>query len=165
MGKTLLTSDLHFNHDKIINMRSIFTTQSEHDNYILDMISKLNKNDTLKVHGDFIFGGKNYDWYIEQLSKMSCKIKLIFGNHDALALYKESRLPKLELELPLYSWKNMWCSHSPIHPTDFRERIGNIHGHLHGRVIEDERYFNVCLDINSYKFVDLDEIKERFKII
>ena len=154
------SSDLHFNHNIIVPKYRKFSSQEEHDNIILDKIAKLKKREILTLLGDTIFDGPRYQWYIDQLNKMACRIQLVFGNHDSLKLYKE---PKFEIQLPLYSYKNLWVSHCPIHPSELRNRDGNIHGHLHTKDLDDPRYINVCIDYNNYNFVHFDEIIERIK--
>jgi len=171
------TSDLHLGHNVIHKYRTDkFSSQQEHDEYIFDKISKLKKREILHIIGDFIFDSDKYDYYIETMKKMNCRIKLVMGNHDSLRLYKEDRF---EIQLPLYSYKGFWISHCPIHPMELRSRNGCIHGHLHQEIvkkpiysdlesnvndlcIKDERYFNVNLDVNNYEFILFDEIKEKF---
>ena len=155
----LFTSDLHLGHNSIIKHRDEFSSQEEHDSLILDNIAKLKKREILYVLGDFIFDSDSYDYYIQQMNKMSCRIKVIMGNHDSLKLYSESRF---EIQLPLYSYKDFWLSHCPIHPKELRNRKGCIHGHLHKQSLGDNRYFNVNIDVNNYQFVDFEKIKERF---
>ena len=130
------SSDFHLGHRVIVPKYRNFTSQEEHDNRIFDGIAKLNKRDVLFILGDFIFDSEKYDYYIEQMNKMSCRIKLILGNHDSLKLYKE---PRFEIQLPFFSYKNNWISHCPIHPDEIRNRNKNIHGHLHGSIIDDPR--------------------------
>ena len=157
----VFSSDLHLGHNNIHKYRcDRFVSQEEHDTYILDKIASLNKRDTLKILGDFIFDSPKYKFYIEQLHKMSCRIQIIMGNHDSLLLYKES---KFEIQLPLYSYKNMWISHCPIHPNELRGRIGNIHGHMHKESLDDPQYFNVNLDVQNYEFVPLDLIRDTYR--
>ena len=84
------------------------------------------------------------------------------GNHDTKLLY--SKCPSnIEIQLPLYSHKNMWISHYPIHPQELRSRILSVHGHLHNDIIKidgkpDYRYFNVNLDNNNFKPVPFETI-------
>lgn len=168
----LFSSDFHLGHNVIVPKYRNFKSQEEHDALILDNMSKLHKKDILYILGDFVFDSDKYDYYINELSKMSCRIKLIMGNHDSLKLYKENRLPKLELHQPLLTYKKMWLSHCPIHPQEMRNRILNIHGHLHGHKVETSvwvnklneyntpKYFNVCLDNNNFEFVNFEYIKE-----
>jgi len=153
------TSDLHIGHRSICKYRTRFKSAEEHHQYMLDKISELSKRDLLYIIGDFLFNSVDYPKHIEQLKRMPCRIKLVMGNHDSLKLYKELRF---EMQLPLFSYKNKWISHAPIHPLELRERMGNIHGHLHGNNIPDGRYFNVNIENNQYEFVSLDTIKEYF---
>jgi len=160
----------------IAKYRDIFKTAEEHDEYILNEMSKLNKRDVLYILGDFLFDSPNFDYYIKRIHDMNkFRIKLIMGNHDSLKLY-DKLTPKIEVQLPLFSYKNMWISHAPIHPGELRNRLGNIHGHLHKEhvqkqipegykinLVQDYNYFNVNIDVNDYKFVELDTIKDYFK--
>lgn len=163
--QSLLTSDLHLGHKAIIKYRPQFKTMKDHDDFLIDQILKLDKRTVLTILGDFLFDGEHYDEYIQRLSKKKCRIKLVMGNHDSLKLMKE---PIFEIQLPLYSYKNIWVSHCPIHPDELRGRLGNIHGHLHNEVVvdrllsPDNRYFNVNVDVNSFKFVEFEKIKEMF---
>ena len=156
--RILMTSDLHLSHRAICKYRDVFATSAEHDEYVLSEIEKLTKRDILFILGDFLFDSANYDAYMDRLNKTKCRIKLVMGNHDSIKLYKE---PRFEMQLPLFTFKNMWVSHCPIHPGELRGRILNIHGHLHKEVIPDKRYFNVNLDANDYKFVEIEAIRER----
>jgi calcineurin-like phosphoesterase family protein len=169
----LFTSDLHLGHKSIIKYRPEFKSQKEHDDYIIDKICSLDKRTVLKVLGDFLFDCDKFDDYMNRLAKAKCRIELVMGNHDSRKLYN---LPNsiLEIQLPLYSYKDMWISHAPIHPDELRNRKGNIHGHLHKEIVTyyehyydseptiDKRYFNVNIDVNNYEFVELDTIKEYF---
>lgn len=173
------TSDTHLGHKVIIKYRPQFKTQEEHDEAILSQIEKLTKRDILYVIGDFIFDSEKFEYYLERISKCPCRIKLVMGNHDSLKLYSQNIAKNIEIQLPLFSYKNMWITHCPIIPQEIRGRSGVIHGHLHGGVvkkysynplsdydelIKDERYFNVNLDNNNFKFVELETIKQYFNI-
>lgn len=156
--RILFTSDLHLAHRAICKYRDVFATSAEHDEYVLSEIEKLTKRDILFILGDFLFDSADYDAYMYRLNRTKCRFKLVMGNHDSLKLYKE---PRFEMQLPLFSHKNMWVSHCPIHPGELRGRLLNIHGHLHKESIPDKRYFNVNLDANDYKFVEFEAIRER----
>lgn len=165
------SSDFHLGHKSICKYRPQFNTPEEHDECILQMMEKLTKRDILYVLGDFLFEGPKYKEYLERIKKMPVRIKLIMGNHDAIDLYADCIGSNIEIQLPLFSWKNIWISHCPIHPQEIRGRLGNLHGHLHGSVVRDisgesdRRYFNVNLDNNNFKFVHLDTIKQYFNIL
>lgn len=161
------TSDLHIGHRNINTYRTEFTTSEEHDEYMISKIEGLSKRDVLIVVGDFLFDCDKYNEYIERLREVKCRIKLVMGNHDSIELYKENSLmtqgkTSIEVQLPLFSYKNMWIQHCPIHPKEMRGRKGNVHGHLHKETLNDPMYFNVNIDCNDYEFVALDTIKEFF---
>ena len=159
----LFTSDCHFGHKAITKYRNQFQSVEEHDAAIFDEMSKLNKRDILFVLGDFLFEGPQYEKYLHTISKMSCRIKLLMGNHDSIDLYNQNIAQNIEIQLPLFSYKNYWLSHCPIHPLELRNREGNIHGHLHNAMLPDPNYYDVGLDKNSFKLVDFEYIKETIK--
>ena len=156
--QVMFTSDLHLGHRSICKYRSKFTTAEEHDEYILDLMSKLNKRTILFILGDFLFDGPHFEVYLHRIAKFPCTIKLVMGNHDSMQLYTQTIAPNILIQLPLFSYKNTWLSHCPIHPQELRNRDGNIHGHLHNSIVPDLRYFNVNLDVNGYDFVPLNKI-------
>ena len=156
--QVMFTSDLHLGHRSICKYRSKFTTAEEHDEYILDLMSKLNKRTILFILGDFLFDGPHFEVYLHRIAKFPCTIKLVMGNHDSMQLYTQTIAPNILIQLPLFSYKNTWLSHCPIHPQELRNRDGNIHGHLHNSIVPDLRYFNVNLDVNGYDLVPLNKI-------
>ena len=121
-------------------------------------MSKLNKRTILFILGDFLFDGPHFEAYLQRIAKFPCTIKLVMGNHDSMQLYTQTIAPNISIQLPLFSYKNTWISHCPIHPQELRNRDGNIHGHLHNSTVPDLRYFNVNLDVNEYDFVPLNKI-------
>ena len=136
----------------------------EHDDYMINKILALGKRDILYIIGDFIFDGPNYEEYINRINQAQCRIKLVLGNHDSKKLYDERvKESKIEIQLPLFSYKSMWVSHCPIHPKEMRGRDGQIHGHLHSKTMESLDYFNVNIDVNDYEFVKLETIKKYFE--
>jgi len=158
--QSLFTSDLHLLHKNIHKYRSIINSSAENDELMLYKLSKLTKRDTLWVIGDFIFDSPNYNKIVSQIKSMPFQLKLVMGNHDSKLLYKSFAS---EVQLPLISYKNKWISHCPVHPDEMRFRDGNIHGHLHSGTLNDERYFNVNIDVNNFEFVPLEIINQHFK--
>ena len=155
-------------HKAITKYRTKFNSIEEHDTHIFEQISKLTKRDQLFILGDFLFDCEKFEWYLSEVAKMPCTIKLVLGNHDSLKMYEQTIAKNIKIQLPLFSYKNMWISHCPIHPNELRSRILSVHGHLHGDIIEidgnpDYRYFNVNLDNNYFKLVPFEEIVEYSK--
>lgn len=157
------SSDWHLGHKSILKYREQFKTTEEHDEAIFKELAKLNKRDILYILGDFLFDCENFEKYLERIALYSCRIKLVLGNHDSLKLYSQTVAKNIELQLPLFSMKNFWISHCPVHYQELRGRVGNIHGHLHFAELDDPRYFDVGLDKNNFKFVDFEDIKNIFK--
>lgn len=157
------TSDAHLGHKAIAKYREQFKSNEEHDEAFFQELAKLSKRDILYVLGDFIFDGKDFENYLERISKFPCRIKLVMGNHDSLKLYSQTIAKNIEIQLPLFTYKNFWVSHCPIHYQELRGRIANIHGHLHNAELKDYRYFDVGLDKNNFKFVTHEFIIETFK--
>ena len=163
------SSDFHLGHKAILKYRPQFSTIEEHDNAIFSQLEKLTKRDQLFILGDFLFDCPKFEDYLARLSELQAKFKLIMGNHDSLKLYSQTIAQNLMIHLPLVNYKNFWLSHCPIHEQELRGRLGNIHGHLHGSHVEDQsgaincNYFNVNLDNNDFKLVELDTIKNYFK--
>ena len=162
--RVMFTSDLHLGHNAITKYRPIFSSAVEHDRYVLDEMKKLGKRDVLFILGDFIFESENTSCYLKEISEMPVNIKLILGNHDYNRLC-HLKAAGIEILLPLVNYKGFWLSHCPIHPHEMRERKGNIHGHLHNETLNDPLYFNVNLDVNNYKFISLDQIREHYNAL
>lgn len=157
------SSDWHLGHRSILKYREQFNTIEEHDDTIFAELSKLTKRDVLYILGDFLFDCDNFENYLIRISKYPVRIKLVMGNHDSLKLYSQTIAKNIEIQLPLFSYKNYWLSHCPIHEQELRGRTGNIHGHLHFAELNDSRYFDVGLDKNNFKFINFEYIKTIIK--
>ena len=84
------TSDWHLGHKVITKYRPQFKTIEEHDNAIFAEAEKLTKRDILFVLGDFLFDCEKFEWYLNEISKMTLKDKLVLRNHDSLKLYTQN---------------------------------------------------------------------------
>lgn len=157
----LFTSDLHLGHANICKYRPQFSSAEDHDELIFDKLAALPKRTLVTVVGDCLFNNPKLDTYLRRLEQLRCKLRIVMGNHDSLKLYKSN----LHIELPLFSYKNKWVSHAPIHSAELRNRLGNIHGHLHLETLPDPRYFNVNIDVHNYQFVPYEIIHEHFNAL
>jgi calcineurin-like phosphoesterase family protein len=104
---------------------------------------------------------------LAKIKSLNVKSKvLILGNHDLERGIKIKHVAEVyDKVFSLHSRRHVWFTHCPIHPSEMRDRIGNIHGHKHDRVINDPRYFNVCLERTEYKPVLFSQVVEQFKAI
>lgn len=173
MSRLLLTSDLHLGHKNALKFRTQFKTQDEHNLTIFEnLASNLNKRDSIIFMGDVAFS----TYWLGMISSLKCAKKtLILGNHDL-----ENGVTMIDLVNTydriesLYSKRNMYFSHCPIHESQFRGKTHNIHGHLHSSLVKktipskvhafadaevnDNRYINVCVEHTDYKPVLFSEV-------
>lgn len=155
-------SDLHLDHAGARRFRPWFRDMKEHDECILDTLSKcVGKRTKLVLLGDIAIGR-------EGLAKLKSVIhnvpnQLILGNHDAerqgirmrdlLEVYNDVQA----LTKQTSAGKKFWLSHAPLHPEELRGRP-NIHGHVHMQSIRDSRYVNVSYDV-AREPVSLEDIR------
>lgn len=177
MSRFLITSDLHLGHKNAYKWRTQFDSPEHHDEYIFERLaSNVNKRDTLVIVGDAAFT----EFWNEQIGLIKCKKKvLIPGNHCTEYVHMSKLVESYDQIHALWSKKNCWFSHCPIHYQEMRGKILNIHGHLHANQVWkegweldehniaigekcelDTRYFNVCLEHTDYKPIDFQEIKK-----
>lgn len=79
-------ADLHLGHEKVAEIRG-FKSYQEHDEYILNQLSKLTTGDMLWVLGDISSGsskGEDYALWILQ-NEVKAPMHLIAGNHDSVS--------------------------------------------------------------------------------
>ncbi|ANH50939.1 hypothetical protein [Salmonella phage 118970_sal2] len=170
--KVKFWSDLHLDHPGTLRFRPWFKNMKEHDEYILDTLSKhIGKRTKLVLLGDIAVGR-------EGLAKLKSVIhnvpnQLIMGNHDA-----ERQGLRIKDLVDVYDdiqalgkqtggGKKFWLSHCPLHEAELRGKL-NIHGHVHTNSVRDPRYINVSFemsktpipleDIVSGKFTSYDKV-------
>lgn len=107
------------------------------------MVSNWNEvvcpNDLVYHLGDVTFNNKN----LKILERLKGRKRLILGNHDVYdsnfhnkyfeKIYSSHRVDKFLL------------THIPVHKDSIPEGYINMHGHIHGEVINDPLYLNVCV--------------------
>lgn len=149
-------SDLHFGDESVLYKRNLNVDIDTYNKLIVDRINAmLSKNDTLYVLGDV---GINDKRYLKNIIKnILCKKILIKGNHDLLkdSDYIEIGFIKV-YDSPIFYKNNIILSHYPL-PVN-NDYYLNIHGHLHGEKLSLKNYFNVNVDVNSFKPVKLEVI-------
>lgn len=165
MTRLMITSDLHLGHKNIHKFRDwFFSADHHHDVMFENLAMNIKKRDSLILLGDIAFD----KYWLNEIKKIKCvKKTLILGNHDTENGIKFSDFIGVYDEVhSLYAKRNIWFSHCPIHSSQFRGKILNIHGHLHGKMVldsdsrEDGRYLNACVEHTKYmpiSFADLIE--------
>lgn len=148
-----LISDTHFNHINILEFeRTEFSSIKEHDEFIMNQIERVvKKDDTLYHLGDV---GSPTQEIIERFSKLKCKKILIRGNHDNSVSKIKNMFDEIHNE-PIFYRKRILLSHEPLPVTD--ETI-NVHGHLHGSIINKENYMNISFNVIGNRLVSIQEV-------
>ena len=162
---TLFMSDPHLGHENICNFRTQFNSSKEHDECLRDNYhSVVRPKDTVWFNGDVAFTPEA----LEDLKSWNGVKHLVLGNHDnaefksrgvSLKMLQEVFGENIHGFLRKYSW---WLSHCPIHPDELRGRM-NVHGHIHGHLIDDPRYFNICMEHIDYTPISLESIRKEFE--
>lgn len=174
MSRLMISSDLHLGHKNIIKYREQFSTAEEHHETIFEnLATTINKRDTLFLLGDIAF---TLEWH-QRIAEINCRHKvLLLGNHDTDRSVKIHQFAGFYDKVHgLLSHRNYWFSHCPMHPQELRNRLGNIHGHLHGNNVWidgeapkedgfselDTRYFNACVEHTDWKPISFKELTQQ----
>lgn len=168
MAKTFLISDTHFGHKNILKFLREdgtplrrFDSIDEHDDYLIyRWNAAVGVNDKVYHLGDV--GFKNFTALATTFNKLNGTKVLIKGNHDNLKLSQYAQLFK---DVRSYHVLDKFIlSHIPIHPFSIGRWVGNVHGHLHDKGLENERYLNVSVErLIDYTPIDFEEIRAMFK--
>lgn len=165
MSRLMITSDLHLGHNNICKFRPFESAEEHHEILFDNLATNINKRDSLLLLGDIAFNA----YWLKRLDEIKCvKKTLILGNHDTEKVNMKVICQHYDAVHSLYSKRNNWFSHCPIHSDQFRDRKLNIHGHLHDENVlavfgltYDKRYFNACVEHTDYKPISYSEIIER----
>ena len=158
MSQVWFTSDLHFGHKNIGTFRDRVNDSEGNTALIRDDWERcVSKRDTVWMLGDIAFDDEGF----RDVRLLPGTKNLVLGNHDTYPIRMYAAAFNKVKGLARY--KNSWLSHSPIHPEELRGKK-NLHGHVHRGTLDDERYFNCCVD-NLWKVVDrslisLDELRK-----
>lgn len=163
MIHTYATADMHFGHTNIIKFEDRpFENIEQMDKTIINNWNRTVKRlDKIFIAGDISF--YNQEKTNEILSKLNGYKVLVLGNHDRspnfwkVAIYN-GWLNEISKNPIIY--KNYIISHYPIECVP--EGYINIHGHIHGkklnceRYINSDKYINCGVDVNNFKPMRLE---------
>jgi len=160
-----ITSDQHFGHYNIINYtKRPYKTVDEMNETLIDNYNKIISNDDICCFlGDFAWGNttmvKNI---LAQLNGYKILILSYHDKHKPRKFWHEVGFDDVINGSIIWD-KNFILSHEPV---DFSLGDGfvNIHGHLHTKELQDERYYNACVELNQYQPVSFDSIKSLYLI-
>jgi calcineurin-like phosphoesterase family protein len=142
MSEVFFIGDLHLGHKNILEFspQRGGTTIDEHNEWIIQQWnSVVRKNDMVWVLGDVAFSAAA----LELVNRLRGYKQLVRGNHDTQST--EAYLKYFNNVFGLVKKHGLWMSHAPIHPDELRGKR-NVHGHVHLKSIQDERYINVSVE-------------------
>lgn len=161
-----LVSDTHFNHKNLLNfkdkqdnlVRPGFSSVEEMNEVMIENWNVLVKpNDTIIHCGDVCFGEP---WeYHKILKRLNGKKILIVGNHDKHIKYLIPFFEQVLVSLKIndYFSEKVLLTHYPINEFSLPNML-NIHGHIHEKIIENERYKNICVEHTNYSPIHIDSL-------
>lgn len=165
---TFLIADTHFGHSNILTfknqdgsfLRPGFKDIVDHDEYLIyKWNSVVRPGDKVYHLGDV--GFKNFSSLQQVFNRLNGEKVLIKGNHDNLKLSQYAHIFK---DVRAYHVLDKFVlSHIPVHPDSVARWKGNIHGHLHEKIINDDRYINVSVEQIDYTPISFEELKIRHR--
>ena len=170
MTRLMITSDLHLGHKNIHQFRGDFACAEDHHEFMFEQLAvNIQKRDSLFLLGDIAFD----KYWLNKIKEIKCvKKTLILGNHDTENGIKFNDFIGVYDDVhSLFAKRNIWFSHCPIHPHQFRGKLLNIHGHLHDKTVrtepfdvgEDSRYRNACVEHTHYKPISFADLIKQTK--
>jgi calcineurin-like phosphoesterase family protein len=167
-----MISDTHFFHQRIIELagRPYGSVEEMNEAMVDNWNRVVTKRDTVWHLGDVCFGHVNNLQIIKRLNGIK---NLIMGNHDQYGIRAYTALfNKIEA---VKKYDSYLLSHIPIHPDQFYRFEGNVHGHLHNKVVmsfdeifnddsvPDILYYNVSVERINYTPKPWEEIKKEMR--
>lgn len=166
MTNTWVTADPHFGHWGVCKflredgskLRPWDDPDSMDDALIENWNSVVGLKDRIYVLGDLCINRRA----LPTISRCNGRKVLVKGNHDIFKLDEyTSYFDDIRAYVVMPNFKGttkLIMSHIPIH-SDSLGRFGyNVHGHLHDRALDDERYLCVSVERTNFKPVNLDVI-------
>ena len=158
MATAWFVGDIHRGHKNIHKHRE-FPSQEEHDALIKENYHKVvTKRDAVYFMGDTAFTHEA----LEEIKSWTAESKvLIVGNHDLeRGITMQDLVNTYDKVYSFVKYKEFWLSHAPIHPDELRGRV-NVHGHVHGKTLNDCRYFNTSLENINYTPINVETMRAR----
>lgn len=164
-----LISDLHLGHAATFNkfIRSDgsplrpFTSVEEMNETIIGNFNKcVSQKDTIYFLGDIAINKK----YLPLMDRFNGKKRLVMGNHDIFGYREYMKYFDEIMSYTVFDGDGVILSHIPI-SIDSKARFTlNVHGHTHANCLEDDFYYNVCVEQLDYLPIMYDDILKYLKL-
>lgn len=158
--RTFVAADLHFGDEGLCTRYQtqdgsrlrLFGSAAERDEEIVRRWNEtVTEGDLVYVLGDV---GRRANACSVRL--LAGRKRLIAGNGDDIMAIANGGL--FETIAVAKNLPGFLLTHIPIHPSQLRRGMVNIHGHLHARTVGDSRYICVSLEQTNYSPMALDRI-------
>lgn len=136
MSRVFVIADLHLGHKKAAEFRGFPSVEAHDEAIAVAWRRVVTKRDVVYVLGDVFQLG-----LVDELPGVK---KLAMGNHDQKpwsnygAYFSQVRA--------YFEFDGCLLSHIPVHPCQFGRYELNVHGHMHSKHIDDERYVPVSAE-------------------
>ena len=166
MANVFLISDTHFGHEKTCTtftnadgsfLRPFANAEEMDEEMVRRWNSVVRPQDKVYHLGDVVIGKK----HLNTVRRLNGHLRLVRGNHDVFdtKMYMDVGFKEVYGVRVL---SDMILSHIPLHPDCITPRFNvNVHGHLHGNTMADNRYFSVCVEQIDYTPIALEEVRSR----
>lgn len=149
-------ADPHFSHKSMAQKHRKFQDEYYHDEFIIDQWNKTvtSKKDLTYILGDITMETA-FPYY--QLDRLNGRKIVVLGNHDRIQDVPEL-LKYVEKVGGAIDYKGFLLTHVPIHESELEFCRGNIHGHIHERLIDNPKYFNVSCEAVNYTPMTINQL-------
>jgi calcineurin-like phosphoesterase family protein len=162
VSETWVIADTHFGHRNIINFKREdgsplrpFASVEEHDAALIENWNRVVAPKDRVYHlGDVVINRR----CLSTLAQLNGRKKLVRGNHDIWNMKDFAPYFDDIVGVRVYPKIRVILSHIPLHPSQLERWKCNVHGHLHYRSLDDDRYVNVCVEHIGYTPKNLQEI-------
>lgn len=165
MANTWIISDTHFGHQNICKflnedgtpLRPWDNADEMDEVLVSNWNSVVNSSDTVYHLGDVVMNRKA----LPIMDRLNGKKKLILGNHDIFDVFKDysKYFYRVHGSVKL---DNLLLTHIPVHSDSVPHwALANVHGHIHSRVIDHPKHYNVSVENIGYIPISIEDLKSR----
>ena len=162
---TFFIGCLHLGHESMAKFRG-FENSEQHDNYLIKQWnSVIDKRDKVYILGDVTVESRKHYHKLNLLKGIKT---VVLGNHDHEKDVREL-LKYVEKVAGCVKYRGYILTHIPIHSDEFYRFKGNIHAHIHEKLVLDAnglpdcRYIHTDAKLLDFKPISFEEIKNKYK--
>lgn len=145
MSKVFHIGCLHLGHDKTAIWRDFTDAEKYFEELKFQWNRTVSKRDKVFIHGDVTTEKSQYYYLLDEL--LGSKTVLL-GNHDK-PQHVQELLKHVDEVAAVIKYKKFWLTHMPVHPSELLRVRGNIHAHVHEKLIETSTIRHQGIDIVS----------------